>query len=190
MSTALNLPFWQVEVPGEEKWERGSIWTRPLAVHIVLQSGWYLREVDTAAHPFRSTGRVREGKSPSPVFFTCLFLQLLKFSDVLSAQDTKNCLWSLILWSYGPWQNSSGETQQASTEVNAALTPAQQPTGRYVHRNSSKSAGPWTWSTDLRSAVIEKKVWRRGENLFASWDQNKMFSIHLFTCWQDSARVH
>lgn len=60
----------------------------------------------------------------------------------------------------------------------------------YVHRESSKSAGPWTWSINHRSAVTEKRVWRRGENLFASWDQNKMFLIYLFTCWQDSAWVH
>lgn len=49
----------------------------------------------------------------------------------------------------------------------------------YVHRESSKSVGPWTWSINHRSATTEKRVWRRGENPVASWDQNKMFSIYF-----------
>lgn len=108
---------------------------------------------------------------------TCLFLQFLKFSNVLNAQGRNNCLWSLILCCCRPWENSSGETQEESVEMNAVLTPAQQPTGHMSAETEAESAGPWTWSTDHRFAVIEKRVWRRGENLFASWDQNKMFSI-------------
>lgn len=81
-------------------------------------------------------------------FSTCLFLQFLKFSDVLSAQGTKNCLWSLTLCCCRPWENSSGETQQASMEVNAVLTPAQQPAGHMSAESQAESAGPWTWSTE------------------------------------------
>ena len=181
---------WWDEVPGEEKWERGSICARALAVHTVLQSGRCIREVCTAAHSQECWEDEGRKVSHSLLgFSTCLFLQFLKFSDVLSAQGTKNCLWSLILCCCRPWENSSGETQQASTEVNAVLTPAQQPAGHMSAESQAESAGPWTWSTDHRSAVTEKSVWRRGKNLFASWDQNKMVSIYLFTSWQDSALI-
>lgn len=107
-------------------------------------------------------------KVPLLDFSPCLFLQFPKFWDVLSAQGTKNCLWSLILCCCRFWENSSGETQQARTEVTAVLTPGQQPTGHRSAESQAESAGPWTWGIDHRSAPSERRVWRREENPLSS----------------------
>lgn len=44
-------------------------------------------------------------------FSTCLFLQFLKFLNVLNAQGTKNCLWSFILCSLREqlWEDTAGK---------------------------------------------------------------------------------
>lgn len=66
---------------------------------------------------------------------------------------------------------------------------AQQPAGHMSAQRWAEWAGPWTRSTNHSLAVTENRLRRRGENLFASWDQNIMVSVYLFTCWQDSAFI-